>query len=420
MMETGKGLRNIDPIILMICILLIGTGLMNIFSSEYSGQQVQMFDLSTNFWKQMLWVGVSMLLFFIIFLIDARFYMNISWGLYIGAVGLLMLTLVLGKEIAGSKSWISLGFFNLQTSEFAKFATALALAKFFDRQNVDLRNIRHTIFAFAIIGFPMILIILQNDFGSALVFVAFILVLFRQGLSPLFLVIPFIGAILFLAALLVNIYWLLAVLVVIGIIVILQASAKSRAIFLVIMSIGLSVGIIFSVDYVFNNVLQPHQQSRINVLLGKEIDLRGAGYNVHQSLIAIGSGGTTGKGYLKGTQTKFDFIPEQSTDFIFCTVAEEWGFLGSLFLILLYFGLFWQILKRSEKQKFRFVRIYGYGIMSVMFLHVAVNMGMTLGLFPVIGIPLPFISYGGSSLFGFAIMIALFLNFDSKFKHYFN
>ncbi len=419
-MSNSKRFQNIDSVLLFTIAILVIAGLINIYSSEYNEQNQKILDLTTSFGKQLVWVGVSFLLFFVILLIDARFYLNMAWIIYAGTLLLLVVTLVTGQEIAGSKSWLKIGFFNVQPSEFAKLATALALARYLDRETIDLTRFKHILVSAIIIGLPMFLIILQNDFGSALVFVSFALLLFRQGLNPAFLWIPIVAAILFVASMLVHIYIILIVIFALGILFILQTNEKVKASILVLIVLVISAGYMYSGDYVFHHFLQPHQQTRINVLLGKEKDLKGAGYNVHQALIAIGSGGFKGKGYLKGTQTKFNFIPEQSTDFIFCTVAEEWGLWGSTFLLLLFFILLYRILVIAEKQKFRFVRNYAYGVLSVLFFHITINLGMTMGLLPVIGIPLPFISYGGSSLIGFVSMLALLMKFDADFKYYYN
>ncbi|MEA3495476.1 MAG: rod shape-determining protein RodA [Bacteroidota bacterium] len=419
-MNTKISFKNIDFIIFFVTGFLILIGLINIYSSEFNLGNNKILEFQSNYGKQFMWLIISFLIFIIIFLIDARIIINSAYFIYAITIILLLATLVVGKEIAGSKSWLSIGSYSLQPSEFAKFGVALVLAKYLNTYNVNVSRFKDSMIAFGLILLPMILIILQNDIGSALVFVAFIFVLFRYGLSPLFLLIPFISAILFIVVLLINIYWVIAFLVLVALIIFFLSSKKVKTLVLLVAILAVTTGFLFSVDYAFNNFLQPHQQTRINVLLGKEVDLRGSGYNIHQSLIAIGSGGFSGKGFLKGTQTRFDFIPEQSTDFIFCTVAEEYGFLGSILLISLFVVLMLRIIYLSEKQKFDFIRIYGYGVISVIFIHFIVNLGMTLGIFPVIGIPLPFISYGGSSLLGFSIMISVYLKFISDYSHYYN
>jgi rod shape determining protein RodA len=416
----NKGLfKNIDWTILLLVTSLIAIGLINIYSAEYSEANTKWFDIKTNFTKQMIFLLFSFVLFIGILVIDVRFFINFSYPIYGFTILALLVTLVLGKEVSGSKSWIAIGIFNVQTSEFAKFGTAMALAKYLDGYNINISRTRDSIFAFLIVLVPMGLTLLQNDYGSGLVFCAFILVLFRQGLNPIYLYLPTVFIVLFFGVLLFSITWVVVVLVVIAAIAFLLLYSKKNSLLIIIPALMISLIFVFSTNYVFDHVLESHQRTRINVLLGKEIDLKGSGYNVHQSLIAVGSGGGMGKGFLKGTQTKFNFVPEQSTDFIFCTVAEEYGFVGSVILILLYTGLLARILYVSEKQKLRYSRVYGYSLMSLLFFHFAVNLSMTTGLFPVIGIPLPLISYGGSSLLSFVIMFAIFLKLDSDFKYYY-
>lgn len=417
-MNQKSQLNKIDWLTLILVILFPLLGLLNIFSSEYNGTSINIFEFKSNFSKQIIWVSVSFIILLIILSINARLFINFSYGTYGVILFLLLITLILGKVVAGSKSWIELGGFSIQPSEFAKFGTALAIAKYLETYKVNVSRFKDSILAFLIIGFPVGMIVLQNDYGSALVFVAFVFVLFRQGLPPLSLYLPLWFCILFISVLLFNKFWIIGILVIISLLFYLMIGRRLN-IFILIAGLAISVAFTFSVDYVFQEVLKPHQQSRINVLLGKEIDLKGSGYNVHQSLIAIGSGGITGKGFLNGTQTKFNFIPEQSTDFIFCTIAEEYGIIGSVVLIGLFSTLILRIIYLSEKQKSRFTRIYGYGVASIIFLHFVINIAMTIGLFPVIGIPLPFISYGGSSILGFTILIGIFLKLDASYKYYF-
>ncbi len=326
---------------------------------------------------------------------------------------MLVAVLLVGKEIAGSRSWFQAGSFSLQPSEFAKFATCLALAKYLSTINVDMSKFKTKFVSTFIIIFPALLILLQHDTGSALVFFSLILVLFREGLSGSLLMIGVVIAILFILALLINKFILIGVLAIIAVMVYLLNRDVRKKLIWIIGAFIMASAYIYSVNYAFENVLEPHQKKRINVLIGKEKDIRGAGYNIHQSKIAIGSGGFTGKGFLKGTQTKFDFVPEQSTDFIFCTVGEEWGYIGSFILIILFVGLLIRLIFLAERQRSKFSRIYGYCVASILFFHFAVNIGMTIGLFPVIGIPLPFISYGGSSLWGFTILLFIFIKLDS-------
>jgi rod shape determining protein RodA len=412
--------KNIEWLISLIVLALILIGILSIFSVEYNEQSEKFIDFNSNVGKQIIWFGISIIVFIIVMIVDVRFFINFSYPIYAITLLLLVVTLVMGKEVAGSKSWLIIGGFSLQPSELAKFGTILALARFIDTTDINVAGFRHYFIGFLIISLPMGLIILQNDFGSAVVFTALIFVLYRQGLPGFFLFTPIVFAILFVLALLIKWYFISAALLLLAAAVIYFTTNRKRAIIVSATGLILASLFMFSVDYIVENVLQPHQRSRIYVLLQKEVDLQGSGYNVHQSLIAIGSGGVNGKGFLKGTQTKFNFIPEQQTDFIFCTIGEEHGLIGSSILLILYIGLILRILYLSEKQKFRYTRIFGYGVLSILFLHFAVNIGMTLGLFPVIGIPLPFISRGGSSLLGFTLMIAVFLKLEMEFRHYFN
>jgi rod shape determining protein RodA len=318
-----------------------------------------------------------------------------------------------GKEISGSKSWFQIAGFGIQPGEFAKMATSLALAKYLTTIDIDLKKPRTLIIAALIILFPGSLIILQHDTGSAIVFLSFVIVLYRAGLTG------FVPLTLILLPLIAVLSLLLPKLVLVGLLFLVSLglylySKRRLKNILIIGAVFLaSVGFVYSVDYTVNKVLEPHQRQRIQVLLGFNTDLKGAGYNVNQSLIAIGSGQFFGKGFLEGTQTKYNFVPEQSTDFIFCTIGEERGFIGSTLVICLFIGLFIRIIFVAERQRSRFSRLYGYGVASVLFFHFVINIGMTLGLVPVIGIPLPFISYGGSSLWAFTLLLFIFIRQDS-------
>ena len=326
----------------------------------------------------------------------------------------LVAVLLAGKKVAGATSWFAIGSFSIQPSEFAKMATALALAHFLSGMDVDLKKLRTKLISGIIIGLPAVLILLQNDTGSALVYFSLILVLYREGMSGDILIIGFITAVLFVLTLLIDQYIVLGIYTagIIAFAVFLKRSKRNYMILAGLLIVG--AGLIFSVNYAFNNILEEHQKTRINVLLGKEKDIHGAGYNVHQSLIAIGSGGFSGKGFLQGTQTKYDFVPEQSTDFIFCTVGEEWGFLGTASTIFLFCVLLFRIIYVAERQRSHFSRSYGYAVFSILFFHFAINIGMTIGLVPVIGIPLPFFSYGGSSLWGFTVLLFVFIRMDAS------
>jgi rod shape determining protein RodA len=346
--------------------------------------------------------------------IDATFFNTFAYLIYGISIFSLIAVLGLGTEIAGSRSWFQFGGFAIQPAEFAKFATALALAKYLSTFNVSLKKARVKIIASIIIFLPALLVLLQNDTGSALVYAIFILVLFREGLTGNILIIGTLVVILFVITLLIDKLYVLGILLGVAAALFYFMKRNRRNIIVLLSMLIISSGFVFTVDYTFENILEPHHKKRINVLLGKELDLRGAGYNVHQSKIAIGSGGITGKGFLNGTQTKYDFVPEQDTDFIFCTIGEEWGYIGSVVLIILFMALLFRLIKLAERQRSDFSRIYGYGVASIIFFHFTVNIGMTIGLVPVIGIPLPFISYGGSSLWAFTILLFIFIKQDAS------
>ncbi len=393
--------------------LLVLIGWVNIYAAVYNQEHQNIFDFSQNFGKQLIWIGTSVLLALVILIIDAKFFSAFSYVIYLLVIAMLIGVLLFGKEIAGSKSWFQIGSFSLQPSEFAKFATALALAKYLSKIDLNINRFSTKLNSVIIIFIPAVLILLQHDTGSAMVFFALILVLYREGLSGTILLLGLFVALLFILALVINKFILIGLLAANAILIYYLYKGLRKKVVWIVGIFLLTAGYVYSVDYAFENMLESHQKKRINVLLGKETDIRGAGYNIHQSKIAIGSGGFAGKGFLKGTQTKFDFVPEQSTDFIFCTVGEEWGFIGSFVTIILFLALLSRIVIIAERQRSRFSRIYGYGVASIIFFHFAINIGMTIGLFPVIGIPLPFISYGGSSFLGFTILLFIFIKQDS-------
>jgi rod shape determining protein RodA len=413
-MKKDKGIfYRIDWILLVIWLVLVLIGWLNIYAAVYDDTHRAIFDLHQKYGKQMIFILAAILLAMVTLMIDPKFFSQFAYFFYGICILLLFIVIFSGREISGSKSWFQIGGFGLQPAEFAKMATSLALAKYLTTLDVDLKKSRTMLVAALIILFPAGLIILQHDTGSAIVFLAFIIVLYRAGLTgfvPLaFILLPLLGV---LALMVPKLILAGALLLVAGI---FYLNSKRR--FTNILVIGViflaSVGFVYSVDYTVNHVLEPHQRQRIQVLLGNNTDLKGAGYNVNQSLIAIGSGRFTGKGFLEGTQTKYNFVPEQSTDFIFCTIGEEQGFIGSTLVIALFIGLFIRIILVAERQRSRFSRLYGYGVASVLFFHFAINIGMTLGLAPVIGIPLPYISYGGSSLWAFTILLFIFIRQDS-------
>jgi rod shape determining protein RodA len=364
--------------------------------------------------KQLVFIGTSVLLIIAIMIIDARFWVNLSPMWYIIGLLLLVGVLVVGKKVGGARSWYGIGSFSLQPSEIAKFTTLLMMAFYMSLPKIDVRRWSNRIIAAGIFVVPGLLIGLQPDLGSTIIYLSLVLVLYREGMPGYYLGagLGIIG--LSILGLIMPLKSALIVLGVLSFVVFLILPKKRNHILLNVLSLIASSGIVIAVGRIMEKVLAPHQQDRIRILLGLQDDPNGAGYNTLQSLIAIGSGGWTGKGYLGGTQTKLNFVPEQSTDYIFCTVGEEWGFLGSLLLMLLFGLLIGRIIYLADKQKNTFGRVYGYGVASILFTHWMINIGMTIGLVPTIGIPLPFFSYGGSSLWGFTILLFIFIKLDSE------
>ena len=413
-MRKAKNIfANIDKLSIALYILLIILGWLSIYASQYNDDTSFTLDLTSRYGKQFYFIIIACIIAFLTLIIDWKFYYSLSYLFYISIIFLLISILFKGNVIGGSTSWFELGSFKFQPSEFAKFATALALAKYYNNIHFKKISALNRLKTYSIILCPFLLIISQNDLGTALVFSSFILVLYREGLSGNILIFGIIIGILFVMTLLIDKLLLTIILASIITLLIILFHKKKKDIIALISIFIISTSFIFSVNYIFNEILAPHQRTRINILLAKDIDPYGAGYNLIQSKIAIGSGGFFGKGFLNGTQTRFDFVPEQSTDFIFCTIGEEWGFIGCLFFMILYVGLLLRILFLAERQRSNFSRIYGYSVATILFLHFCINIGMTIGLLPVIGIPLPFISYGGSSLVGFTILLFIFLNLDS-------
>lgn len=407
---------KVDWVTIGIYLAIMLFGWLNIYAAGYDEAHASLFDFSTQHGKQFIWMSVALLLAVVIVFTEPRVFSNTAYPIYGIVLALLVVTLFVATVTKGGKSWIDFGAFKFQPSEFAKFATALALSKYLSAINIDLKNLRTKAVSLAIIAIPAALIFLQHDTGSALVFLAFVFPLFREGLSGAILVIGVAAIVLFVLALLVNKYILLGILAALALLYLfVWLNKRSRKDYLRTIAIFFCcAAFVFSVDLVFNNILESHQRERIDVLLGKNVDMKSAGYNVNQSKIAIGSGGFIGKGFLKGTLTKADFVPEQETDFIFCTVGEEWGFVGSAALIVLYVILLLRLISMAERQRSPFARIYGYSVASILFIHLFVNIGMVLGLVPVIGIPLPFFSYGGSSLLAFTILLFIFIRQDAS------
>jgi len=417
MRQEEKVLQNIDWVMVMLYMVLVLMGWFNIYAAVFNDSNQSIFDTSQSYGMQLVWILTSLFLAFIILVIDGEFFPRASYVIYGAFVLLLIGVIFFGVEVKGSKSWIGVGGFRIQPAEFAKFATNLAIAKFLSNPNLKFEQLQNRAIAIALFAFPALIIIAQNETGSALVFGSFFLVLYREGLPGWILMSGVVIAILFVITLLVPTDATIWFIIILGVLPLIITTLFYRRIlqnFIIAVAISIaSIGLVFSVDYVFENVLEIHQKTRINVLIGKEKDLRGAGYNVNQSMIAIGSGGLIGKGFLNGTQTKFNYVPEQSTDFIFCTVGEEWGFLGSIVVLGLFIVLLLRIIYVAERQRSPFSRIYGYGLAGVIFFHIAVNVGMTIGLAPVVGIPLPFFSYGGSSLWSFTILLFIFIRLDA-------
>ncbi len=412
-LRQNKFWKNIDKPTIILYALLVLIGWLSIYAAVFDENHASIIDLDKNYGKQLLWIVTAFFIGLMIILIESKFYSVFSYGIYITTLLMLVSVLFFGKYVNGSRSWFEIGSFRLQPAEFAKFATALVIAKYIST-GVRLEKLSTKLSCLGLLAIPMGLILLQGDVGSAITYVAFIFVLYREGLSGIILVIGLLIGIVFVLSLLFAKFYILLGIALITFLLIIYFRKKRQAIAVIVSGAVLAATMVVGFNYVFNNVMKQHHRDRLNNLVGKEIDLKGAGYNVNQSKIAIGSGGWTGKGFLNGTQTKYDFVPEQSTDFIFCTVGEEHGFVGSVILIGLFLALLLRVVFIAERQRSPFSRVYGYGVASILFLHLTVNIGMTIGLVPVIGIPLPFISYGGSSLWSFTILLFILIKLDSN------
>ncbi len=465
-MTPGKLIRKIDYQTVIIFLVLVFFGWMNIFSSSYSNSEMSAFDLDLRAGKQLIWIFVSLFLIIPLLFVETHIISFFSNFIYGFVIFLLIAVLMYGTTVNESRSWFQFMGIRVQPAEFSKFATALALSKFMGNEKFSFQNIKDTLTAGAIVISPALLILLQNDTGSAMVFAAFLLVFYREGLHYIFLFLAFFFTALFIVSFYFYNIWIFIMLsfILFGIfayrkrkwavfwnmlavfttvilsflfivvfffvnipnlwIIIIACSISIAVYFLKYVKIKFftisfivflyytAIFFVMSVNYIFENLLSDYQQDRVEVFLGLLDDPKGVGYNVHQSEIAIGSGGLWGKGFLKGTQTKFDFVPEQDTDFIFCTIGEEWGFMGSTFLIVMFSLLIIRILKIAERQRSRFSRVFAYSAASIFFFHFGINIAMTIGLAPVIGIPLPFISYGGSSLWSFTLILFTLLRLD--------
>lgn len=464
--------KTIDWWTIAMYLTLAFLGWINIFAAVYNEEHNYIVDFTQQYGKQIIWILSSIVIALIILFTDSKYFHFFSYPIYIIILLLTFLVLFFGKEINAQKAWFEIGWIRIQPSEFMKFAVALALSKFMSEHYFKIHRLKNLLIISVLMFLPMLIVFMQKDTGTALVFASFIFMLYREGLTPFVLFFALISIVLFITSLLapqtIIIYALIIICIILflllngnflffmaglGIAIALYALlyginylfnislihqynelilATILAIIAIIFGrikkikfagtlaffLILSISFTFTVDYIFNNVLEPHQQARINELIGKSNDLKGVGYNVNQSKIAIGSGGFLGKGFLQGTQTKYNFVPEQSTDFIFCTVGEEQGFIGSSLLLILYASFLIRLIFLAERQRQSFSRIYGYGVVSVILFHFIINIGMTIGLVPVIGIPLPFFSYGGSSLWAFTILLFIFVKLDAdRFKY---
>jgi rod shape determining protein RodA len=406
--------NKIDWFLVSIFFALVILGWLNIYAVVYDEQQAQnIFSFDLNSGKQLAFIAGTVVIIIAIMIIDFKFFDSFAYYLYAAVIILLILVLIFGTEIAGNKSWFTIGPLRLQPSEFAKFTTALAIAKYFSSNNIRLDRLNDQLKASLWVLLPIGLIMLQGDVGTAMVFASFIFVYYREGLPTFYLIIGVSIAAIFILTLMVAQVYLFTGIGVIGAILIGFNYKRLKNVALIGIAVIIVSGVILSVDYTVSNVLKPHQQNRLKALINPDADPLGYGWNVTQSKIAIGSGGTFGKGFLEGTQTKFDFVPEQSTDFIFCTIGEEHGWFGSLLMIALFIALMMRIIVVSERQKNSFARIYGYAVAGIFFIHFGINIGMTIGLFPVAGIPLPFFSYGGSSLWSFTILLFVLVKLDA-------
>jgi len=408
--------KGIDTQLVIIYLVLVIIGWFAIYSSSYNPEihSTNIFDLSKNYGKQLIWIASAFVLAIVVLSFESRHYMHFAYHIYIFFLLIMLIVVFVGTEISGAKAWIKIGNYSIQPTEFAKFATALALAKFFNEGKTQSQKRYMWLTAFGMIFIPIIIIIFQKDAGSALVFLSFIILFYREGLSGNIFLIAVTAFILFLLTFMLNELYAIAISTSIFLIFWIINRKKKKKLIRNAIIYGCALLFIFSIDIIYDKTLQPHQKMRIDTILGKTSDPQGADFNLNQSKIAIGSGGLWGKGYLNGTQTKLNFVPEQSTDFIFCSIGEEFGFLGSLVILSLFTALIYRILFLSEQHRNPFVRYYGYGVASIIFFHFIINIGMTIGLVPIIGIPLPFLSYGGSSLWGFTILLFIFIRLNNS------
>ncbi|WP_025741359.1 rod shape-determining protein RodA [Aquimarina pacifica] len=409
-----SSIASIDWITVLLFILLVGFGWGNIYSASYESETFSLADFSRVYIKQAYWILLSILLIIITQAIEVKFYERFAGLIYVLSLLSLLGLFVFGKNVNGATSWYAIGPAGIQPSEFAKACTALALAKYLSDMQTNIKLIGHQVRAFLIIALPAIIIVPQPDPGSALVYAAFFFPLYREGLAAMYLIVGASAAALFILTLLFDPLWVVLT-ISLGIVALLVRNRKRKPKYSrYLMTMIVVTGFCFSVNYIFNNVFEQRHRDRFNIVLGKEVDSKGIGYNTNQSEIAIGSGSWTGKGWKEGTQTKGGFVPEQHTDYIFSTVGEEWGFLGATTIIILFILLLIRLIHLAEKQKNQFSRVYGYSVVGILFIHFTINIGMVTGLIPTIGIPLPFFSYGGSGLWGFTILLFIFIKLDAN------
>lgn len=415
----AKSVVKFDWFSILLYLLLVGIGWVNIYSATLEDTSLgQYFDLNQAYGRQLLWIGLSVFLIVVVLSIEAKFYERFSSLIYLFALLSLAGLFVFGKTIAGQTAWYSFGSFSIQPAEFVKIATALALAKYISSVDISLQNFSHQLRCFLIIGLPIALVLMQPDPGSAMVYFAFIFPLFREGLPGLYLWLGFAMVILFVATLAYGTVLVSIAVAILAILMFFFNRKRRPRIIKYLLVIIACIAFSFSVDYVFDNVFKQHHRDRFNIVLGLETDLKGAGYNTRQSEIAVGSGNWFGKGWTEGTQTKGNFVPEQHTDYIFSTVGEEWGFVGSITVVALFVTLLLRFLFMAERQKSQFSRMYGYSVIGILLMHFGVNIGMVIGILPTVGIPLPFFSYGGSGLWAFTILVFIFIKLDSERMSY--
>ena len=408
-----KTISQFDWITILVYFLLVIIGWVNIYSASLDDTATSMFDFSQIYGKQLLWILLSVFLITILLSLEAKFYERFSSIIYIISLLSILGLFFFGKTINGATSWYAFGSFSIQPAEFAKVATALALAKYISDIQTNMRNLADQFRAFIIIALPALIILPQPDAGSAMVYAAFFFPLYREGLSGVYLIAATVGVLVFVLTLVWSPIWVSIGATILVIFLYFFRKKKRPGAIAYLSILILAVALSFSVDYIFENVFEQRHRDRFNIVLGKEVDNRGIGYNTNQSEIAIGSGSWFGKGWTEGTQTKGNFVPEQHTDYIFSTVGEEWGFVGSSVVVFLFIFLMLRILHLAERQKSQFNRVYGYSVAGILFLHFFVNIGMVIGIFPTVGIPLPFFSYGGSGLWGFTILLFIFIKLDS-------